>query len=488
MPSIRPKSRTSFQPLTKQSHFITTLCLLGLVFLGLGRIYPLGSRVKELPLIGLAFLSLILLAKKQTRVLRLSLIILVAAISFLRASNTVQNLEVYKELYNSKLQLFATVQDDAAYNAYGDLEFNVSELNFAGDGAALAGKLRVRTKQNVAVYRGNRIYLEGTLKPTLGARTGSISYAYIELLATKLNTLERLRLKFFASVYSSLPEPHASLGIGFLAGVRATIPKDFQDQLSKVGLTHIIAVSGYNLTILIVAIGRFGKRFSKYQKLLVSLSLMVTFILITGFSPSIVRAAVVSLISIICAYYGRKITALNVILISGFLTAAVNPIYLWQDIGWWLSFLAFFGVLILAPLLQSLIFKDREPGLIAAICIESFSAQIVTAPLISHVFGTFSIVSLLANVLVLPWIPAIMLLVFGVGLAGIFSTKLSLMLGILPKLMLTPIIFVIEKLASLGWASTGLRLSQLAMLVCYLLILCFIAIRTRRRSKVLESS
>jgi competence protein ComEC len=288
-----------------------------------------------------------------------------------------------------------------------------------------------------------------------------------------------LRLKFFASVYSSLPEPHASLGLGFLAGIRATIPQGFQDQLSTVGLTHIIAVSGYNLTILIVAIGRFGKRLSKYQKLLISLSLMLIFILITGFSPSIVRAAVVSFISAICAYYGRKISALNIILISALLTSAVNPVYLWQDLGWWLSFLAFFGVLILAPLLQQIIFKDKEPGLIFAICLESFSAQLVTAPLISHVFGTFSVVSLLANALVLPWIPAIMLLVFIVGLVGIYFPGLSLILGSLPKLLITPIIIIIEKLSSLGWAAIGLKLSQPTMLGCYLAILYFIALRSR---------
>lgn len=473
------KSRFKFRPLFYQSHFITLGCLLGLLALWLGKIYTLDTQIHYLPLSLILLALTILLIKKQTKFLRFASLALIVIVCFAKASNVSHELKVYENLYNSKIQIFGTVQDDAAYNNYGDLEFNIAKLNFAGDNSYLPGKLRIRTKQNVAIYRGNRIFIEGTLKPILGAKTGSISHASIEVLQSELSSLEKFRLKFFASAYSSLPEPHASLGIGFLAGVRATIPKDFQDQLSKVGLTHIIAVSGYNLTILIVTIGRFGKKLSKYQKLLISLSLMAVFILITGFSPSIVRAAVVSFISAICAYYGRKISALNVILISALLTAAVNPVYLWQDLGWWLSFLAFFGVLILAPLLQQIIFKDKEPGLIFAICLESFSAQLVTAPLISHVFGTFSVVSLLANALVLPWIPAIMLLVFIVGLVGIYFPGLSLILGSLPKLLITPIIIIIEKLSSLGWAAIDLKLSQPAMLGCYLAILYFIALRSR---------
>jgi competence protein ComEC len=465
-----------FRPLSSQSDLVTALSLLSLAAIGFSKFTPLTQVVfiPRLPILTLVLGAVIV--KRHTQLVRLFIIILVPVLIFTLSSNFVNRLQVYKSLYGQTLNLTATVQDDAAYNTYGDYEFNVYRLSFAEDGQKIPGRLRIRTKQNLAVYRGDRLFISGKLKPTLGSRTGSISYATVEVLASSPSWLEKLRLKFFASVYSSLPEPHASLGIGFLAGVRSSISKEFQDQLSTVGLTHIIAVSGYNLTILVLAIGKLGKKFSKYQKLVLSLTLIIGFLLVTGFSPSIVRAAVVSLISLTAVFFGRKVSALNLILISAAITAGFNPTYLWQDIGWWLSFLAFFGVLILAPALSTKVFKEKEPGIIPSIILESFSAQLMTAPLIAFTFGTFSVISLLSNVLVLPLIPLVMILVLTVGLVGLLSAPAALSLGILPKLVLTPIVWIIENLAALSFSSAQLKFSLLGMISVYLLLISFVVV------------
>jgi competence protein ComEC len=471
------RTARNFRPLSVQGHFITLLCLAGLGAVWLAKMQGTESLFDISWITFTLVVSLLLLTiNKGSSLGRLILLIFLPLVLYAHASAINSSLKVYNSLYDRKVELTGIVQDDAAYNNYGDLEFNIADVKFAGDGSFLPGKLRIRTKQNVAVYRGDQIFVTGTLKPVLGAKTGSISYSTVVVTNHPGSKLEDIRLKFFATIYSSLPEPHASLGLGFLAGARASIPKTLQDQLSTVGLTHIIAVSGYNLTILVMAISKLGGFLSKYQKLVLSFILIFLFLLITGFSPSIVRAAIVSCISLVCIYFGRKLSALNIILISALITASVNPVYLWEDLGWWLSFLAFFGVLILAPTITSLIYKKKEPGLISSICIESFCAQLVTAPLIAHVFGTFSIISLVANLAVLPWIPAIMLLVFIVGSVGMIKPTWGLVLGSLPKIIMTPIIVIIEKLSSLSWASTQLKLSQLGMLACYGFILGFLII------------
>ncbi len=487
--TFKPTRSTRAYPLSKQSHFIFFLCLTSLLAIWFAKLNPISTSIELSIWHFLALLILpFIIVKKSSKLARLLLLIFLPLLLYISSSNLLNSLTIYSSLFGQKVELVGVVQDDASYNTYGDYEFNVTNIQFAHDGEYLPGRIRVRTKQTVAVYRGDRVFFTGTIKEALGARTGSVSYAEVEVLESNPSGLEELRLKFFASVYSSLPEPHASLAIGFLAGVRSSIPKDFQDQLSRVGLTHIIAVSGYNLTILVMAISKMGKKLSKYQKLVMSLSLIMTFLLITGFSPSVVRAAVVSIISIACAFYGRKISPLNTIFIAAALTAAINPVYLWEDIGWWLSFLAFFGVLILAPIISAKIYKEKEPGIIAGIIIESFSAQILTAPLIAHIFGTFSVISLLANILVLPWIPAIMLLVFIVGLVGMLKPGLAIVLALLPKVIITPIIMIIEKLSALGWASTQLKISQLGMIAVYALILSFILIGSKNRPHSLDFS
>lgn len=472
----RAVASSRFRPLTRQAHFITALCLGSLFAIGFARSTPLSHSLAISPLAVFLLIPIAVVARKRPKITRLSLLVAIPTLLFISSSNFVNQLQIYDSLYGKTLNLTATVQDDAAYNTYGDYEFNVYRLNFAEDSQKFPGRLRIRTKQNLAVYRGDRLFISGKLKPTLGSRTGSISYATVEVIDSNPSWLEKLRLKFFTSVYSSLPEPHASLGIGFLAGVRSSIGKEFQDQLSKVGLTHIIAVSGYNLTILVLAIGKLGKRFSKYQRLMASLTLILGFLLVTGFSPSIVRAAVVSLISLVAVFFGRKVTALNLILISAVITAGFNPTYLWQDVGWWLSFLAFFGVLILAPALSVKIFKGKEPGIISSIVLESFSAQLMTAPLIAFIFGTFSVISLLANILVLPLIPLVMLLVLVVGSIGLVSAPSALILGVFPKLILTPVVWIIENLAALSFSSAQLKFSLLGMLTIYALIATFVTL------------
>lgn len=495
MPGLSQFStRTSrLHAITKQSHFILLFCILSLLAIASAKfIYLPFNLLLPSKTVFLYLLFNILIFVKRPKLGRILLLIFCPLVLFINSSNFLSSLKVYGDLYGKNVEFVATVQDDAAYNIYGDYEFNVTDIHFAKDGSFLPGRVRIRSKQNEAVYRGDRVLISGKLKPALGSRTGSISYATLEIIESKPSWLERIRLRFFSSINSALPEPHASLGIGFIAGVRSSIPKEFQDELSRVGLTHIIAVSGYNLTILVLAISKLGKRLSKYQRLVISLVLIMTFLLITGFSPSVVRAAVVCVISLACGFFGRKISPLNLILISAIITAGFNPVYLWEDIGWWLSFLAFFGVLILAPALTGLFSKNKDLGIIAAIIIESLSAQIMTAPLIAHVFGTLSVISLIANILVIPWIPFIMLLILIVGSLGIYSTSLAAYLSVVPRIVLTCIIMIIEKLSNLSWASLPLKISQAGMLLLYLAIGTFIILTrlkiTRKTSSIEQNS
>lgn len=475
MPSIfRYKSLRTPSLITSQVSFIRALCLFVLLAIILAKIYPISYELSYFTLAPLLLAVIIGLIYVRIRLLARTLILVLApAFVFITSSSLVINLAIYQNLYGNDIAIIGTVQDDAAYNNYSDYEFNITKIKFAEDGESLKGRVRVRTKQNIALYRGDRVLVHGKLRPALGPRAASISYANVFLVSSKPSWLESLRLKFFGSIYTALPEPHASLGIGFIAGVRSSIQKEFQDKLSRVGLTHIIAVSGYNLTILVLAISRLGTRLSKYQKLTLSLIAIISFLLATGFSPSIVRASIVCLISLACSFFGRKISPINLILIAAALTASINPTYIWEDLGWWLSFLAFFGVLVLAPALSSIFYKNKPegPGLVVSVTLESFSAQIMTAPIIAHIFGTFSLISLLANMLVIPFVPIIMLFVFAVGLAGTLSPGLATFLALAPRILLTIVVLIIEHLSSLSWASVGARISQFATFFLYLTII-----------------
>jgi competence protein ComEC len=141
-------------------------------------------------------------------------------------------------------------------------------------------------------------------------------------------------------------------------------------------------------------------------------------LLITGSSPSIVRASIISLLSIGAWYFGRSIKPLVLLLSAAAITVLANPMYLWGNVSWYLSFLAFFGVIVLAPLVIKRLFGDRQPKLVTLIIIESLCAEIMTLPYVLFIFGQLSLVSLLANVLVATLVPVAMLVGLVAGLAG----------------------------------------------------------------------
>jgi len=275
---------------------------------------------------------------------------------------------------------------------------------------------------------------------------------------------------FVEGIKRSIPEPEASLGIGYLVGQRQALPADLITALQVVGLTHVVVASGYNLTILVRLSRRLFIKISKYLSVLASGLMIVAFISITGASPSMVRAGLVSGLSLLAWYYGRKFHPVVLLLFVMAITVIINPSYIWGDLGWQLSFAAFAGVMILAPLAGRYLFDNKKLNVISQILIETVSAQIVTAPIIVLSFSQLSNVSIISNLLVLPFVPLAMLLTFIAGVGGLIAPSLASIIGLPAKWLLSYMISVVNNLASLPWAASSVNISWLVFAGCYLLI------------------
>jgi competence protein ComEC len=321
-----------------------------------------------------------------------------------------------EKYYEQKVVLVGRSTEDSYYGDKSQLQFTVE--NIAINGERLPGKVQIKGFGEPMVYRHDLVEVVGKLYKTRGGKQASISFSDINVLAHSNSTLENFRRNFIAGMQNALPEPAASFATGLLIGQRSLLPDKVSDTLLIAGLTHIVAVSGYNLTIIVRAVRRLLKKFSRFQILALSSALIYTFLLITGYSPSIVRASLVSILSLTAWYFGRQFKPVLLILLAAAVTGFLNPYYVWADIGWYLSFLAFFGVLVLAPLLQTRLFGNRKVPLLGVVAIESFAAQLMTLPLIMMIFGRISLVGLLANVLIVPLVPYAMLFSLIAGVAG----------------------------------------------------------------------
>lgn len=341
-----------------------------------------------------------------------------------RGSACLRDLAKYQPLERQPVVLQVKALNDALYNDRRQLAFDAGDVTLA-DGQPLPGKIQVSGFGANAVFQGDILAVTGKLYPGYGAYQGRVSYADISVLQRHPSLTGAIRQKFTAGMQTALPEPLAPFAMGLLVGQRATLPDSVKQDLLMVGLTHIIAVSGYNLTIILQASRRLLAKRSKRIATGLAMGLIGTFLLLTGGSASIVRAAIVSMLSIVAGYYGRTFKPLTLIALAAAITAWANPVYIWSDLSWYLSFLAFYGVMILSPLVQARWPARWQRTLVGGVALESICAEVMSLPFVLYIFGQMSFVGLPANMLVVVLVPLAMLLGLIAGLAGMLAAPLS---------------------------------------------------------------
>lgn len=398
-------------------------------------------------------------------------------LGYARGHSFLERTKPLAELNNRTIIATVKATGDAVYGDHSQLGFDADHLELTEPyKATLPGSLQIAGFGEMSIYKGDLVEVEGKVKLIRGSKQLRMSFADLRVVERNHSLIDHIRRRFTAGMQSALPEPHASFAMGLLIGQKSTLPEDIMFMLSAVGLTHIIAVSGYNLTIIADASRKVLRRGSKYQITLCSTILILLFIIMTGLSASIVRAAIVSLLSLAAWYFGRRFKPLLLISLTAALTATWNPFYLWSDIGWYLSFLAFFGVMVMGPLLNQKLFKTDNLLSVKALFTESVCAMVMTIPFIMYIFKQVSIIALVANLLVVPFVPLAMLLALFAGIAGMLLPSAGGWIAWPARVMLTYMLDIIGGLSRIPHVLLQRQLSILGMLSAYGLICLFLII------------
>jgi competence protein ComEC len=453
----------------KRTSLITLGLLAFLIGIGIARV------VTPLPFAWVVlYIAFCLLASRERNIVTLIAVVLLGlSIGIWRGGVFLNQLEPFRQLSGQQVTIVAKVQSDATYNQQRQLSFDVSEVTFVNpEKKDSPGRIAVSGFGEQAVYRGDMLMIEGKLSPARGSRQARLSFSNFQAIERNNSAIENLRREFIAGIATALPEPSASFGLGLLIGYRTSLPEITSEQLAITGLTHIIAVSGYNLTIIVRSVRRLlGKR-SKYQQTVVCAALIVLFLLATDFSASIVRASIVSVLSLWAWYYGRRFKPLLIIALTAGITAMWSPLYVWSDVGWYLSFLAFFGILVVAPVITRLLYGRRtEVPQLSLLLTETASAQVMTAPIILYIFSRASIIGLVSNLIIGPLIPLAMLVTLSAGLAGMLLPIISGFIALPARLLLHYILDIVSLFAQVPHALIKQSINLWHMLVMYVLIL-----------------
>lgn len=378
-----------------------------------------------------------------------------------------QELLPYESLIGQNLELKGVVSEDPDKGGNAELVLRLQGIVVSKH--AIAGSIWVSAGAKPDIKRGDIVTVRGKLSAGFGSFSASMYRAEIIKAERPYpgDVAGRVRDWFADSVREGVSEPEASLGIGYLVGQRRGLPPELDEALKIAGLSHIVVASGYNLTILVRLARRLFAKISRYMALFAGGSMITAFIMVTGMSPSMSRAGLIAGLSLLVWYYGRTFQPLVLLPFAAAITLLVNPSFGWNDLGWQLSFAAFAGVMIVAPLLQSYFFGDEKPSMIRQIVGETIAAQICTLPILILAFGQFSNVAIVANLLVLPLVPFAMLLTFIAGVGSLITPPLAGVFGAPASWILEYMTSVAIYLAGLPWAQTTLAVSSFTVTIMY---------------------
>lgn len=267
--------------------------------------------------------------------------------------------------------------------------------------------------------------------------------------------LFNVKHSFVSHVQKILPRPESSLMAGMLIAGKEGLGTLLEESFKKVGLIHIVVLSGYNVTIIAESFIRVLFFLPRGVAFGTGAFGIILFAIMAGGSTTIIRASIMSLIALLGKLTGNVYSALRALLIVGVILVLWNPLILRYDPSFQLSFLATFALIVFSPIIQSILGKFGETT-IGEILSSTFAVEIFLLPYILYMNGSFSFVSLPANLLVLSFLPFTMLLGFAATILSFFKLSFAYPFAVAAFVMLRYILRIVE--IANTFSGFGLRL------------------------------
>ena len=276
-----------------------------------------------------------------------------------------------------------------------------------------------------------------------------------------MNTLLSFKNKFKEASQILISPPQEGILEALVFGDEENISKEWKDKLNLTGTRHITAVSGMNITILCFLILSFALNLGLWrsQAFYLSIFLIIIYILMIGAPASAVRAGIMGSILMIAQYFGRLSAASRAVVFAAFIMLIFNPLLLRLDVGFQLSFLAILGIIYLQPIFSEFLKKIPNPNIfpIRTTLSATLSAQIFALPILVYNFGQISLISPIANVLIVPFLAFLTILIFTFGITAIIFFPLGFLLSLPTWLSLAYVTKIVDFFSKIPFMSLMLK-------------------------------
>jgi competence protein ComEC len=301
-------------------------------------------------------------------------------------------------------------------------------------------------------------------------------------------TLFKLKSVFIKTMLDLFPEPESSLLAGVLIGEKSGLSKELTDQFRNAGLVHILVLSGSNVTVVAEGLMKLFSFLPIFLSRVFGAVSIILFALMTGASATTVRATVMALIVLLVKSSARRYDVTRALIIAAFFMTLENPHILAFDSSFQLSFLATLALIYVAPVVSEKLLFITNRFKLREMIATTIGTQILTTPLILHMSGQLSVVSLAPNLLVLPLVPLAMLGGFISVVIGFISHIVALPFAGLTSIVLAYIIKVTAFFGGLPFASIYIKMSALALIFSYICIVWYLIRFWRQKNSSQQSA
>lgn len=261
-----------------------------------------------------------------------------------------------------------------------------------------------------------------------------------------------IKHEFLSRIERVIPKPESALLGGLILGTKQSLGKDLLLDFRKAGVSHMVVLSGYNVTIVAQSIAKVLAFASRVVSAGAGIFFILLFAIMVGGGATVVRASIMAFLAIISPLLGRQYNMPRALFLAAVLMLIHNPKILLYDMSFQLSFLATFALIVLSPLLPKYFSFVTDRFGMRGIVISTFATQIFVLPFLLYSTGAISVVGIFTNLLVLPFVPLTMLLGFLTGVFGFIHFYISAPVAFLSFILLSYELNIVRFFASLPGA------------------------------------
>ncbi len=470
-----------------QIFFFASLFFLSGIFL---KSIGLSASIAAGTILGAGFCIIFWMVRRKKIFLWLSFLLLFTLVGAVYYERDNENLYKRNIVFNEVIEFSGIVKNNPTIK--NDVQEFVVELQLP-----FKGNVLIKTGLHPSFYYGDELNFKGIVAHpshkgyanflAKDGISGIVHFPRNLILVSSGNGsavkmwLFKIRNRAQYTFESVLPPREAAFLNGITFGGYSGFTPEFKDAMSRSGTTHLVALSGYNISIVIwAAMSVLLYLFSRRLSFLLTVLLIVGFVIMTGAEASVVRAAIMGSLVMFAHGVGRIYDMRNALIFVALIMVLENPKVLVFDTGFQLSFLALLGIVYLKPALQQFFRAKKEFGFLSwrDNLFTTTSAQLAVAPLLITQFGHFSITSLLANVAILELIPVTMAIGFCAAFAALVSYYASLVLGWIAGVLLSIEVGLIH-LFSIVSVPLKVNLGLGGVIVYYVSLIFFIRVLNR---------